>query len=81
MNWHSQHWQALQALEKHTSVPAPRRTACTKSWVSQCTCPTVSHAQVRLMTLNLLWSRELDMSELDMPVTYFSDMPNTHVSL
>lgn len=24
---------------------------------------------------------ELDMSELDMPVTYFSDMPNTHISL
>lgn len=24
---------------------------------------------------------ELDMSELDMPVTYFSDMPDTHISL
>lgn len=24
---------------------------------------------------------ELDVSELDMPATYFSDMPNTHVSL
>lgn len=24
---------------------------------------------------------ELDMSELDMPLTYFSDMPNTHISL
>lgn len=33
------------------------------------------------MTLNLLQSTELDMSQLDMPVTYFSDMPNTHISL
>lgn len=24
---------------------------------------------------------DLDMSELDMPVTYFSDVPNTHISL
>lgn len=78
LNEHSHRWQAL---EKHSSVPALSRTACTESWVSQCTRPTVSHAQVRLMTLNLLRSTELDMSELDRPVTYFSDMPNTHVFL
>lgn len=59
----------------------PKGLVRAESWVSQYTAPTVSPRSGEISDTKSSPERCVDVPELDTPVTYFSEVPNTHISL